>query len=106
MNKEFFFIAAPYLHNRGIAFDIESDIFFYFKKSLEESKVTYDYARFNIDSEKKITLDFEYLKTNLKKNHIVLIDANFNIGDDTNLYPSEMVNLFKENRNKIVSINS
>jgi hypothetical protein len=104
MNKEFFFIAAPYLHNRGIAFDIESDIFFYFKKSLEESKVTYDYARFNIDSEKKITLDFEYLKTNLKKNHIVLIDANFNIGDDTNLYPSEMVNLFKENRNKIVSI--
>mgnify|MGYP007048914764 CR=1 FL=1 len=44
--------------------------FYYFKKSLEESKVTYDYARFNIDSEKKITLDFEYLKTNEQEKEI------------------------------------
>ena len=49
-SKEFFLIAAPYLHNRGTVFKIESDIFFYFKKSLEESKVTFDHANFNINS--------------------------------------------------------
>ena len=104
MSKEFFLIAAPYLHNRGTVFKIESDIFFYFKKSLEESKVTFDHANFNINSNNKITLDLDHLKAKLKKSHIVLIDANFDIGDDSNLYPIEMINLLKENKNKIVSI--
>ena len=104
MNKEFFFIAAPYLHDRGTVFKIESDIFFYFKKSLELSKVTFDCAKFDINENNKITLDLNHLKTNLKKSHIILIDANFDIGDDSNLYPIEMINLLKENKNKIVSI--
>ena len=53
MNKEFFFIAAPYLHNRGTVFKMESDIFFYFKKSLERSNVTFNCAKFDIN---KITI--------------------------------------------------
>ena len=104
MSNEFFFIAAPYLHNRGKVFKIESDIFFYFKKSLEESNISFDCAKFDINENNKITLDLNYLKANVKKSHIILIDANFDIGDDSNLYPVEMINLLKENKNKIVSI--
>lgn len=104
MNNNFFFIAAPYLHNKGAVSKIESDIFFYFKRSLEESNITFICAKFNINTNNKITLDSDHLKANLKKNHIVLIDANFDIGDDSNLYPVEMINLLKENKNKIVSI--
>tara|TARA_B100000963_G_scaffold293247_1_gene263616 strand:- start:3686 stop:4798 length:1113 start_codon:yes stop_codon:yes gene_type:complete len=104
MTTNFFLIAAPYLHNNGNSLDIESDIFFYLKNCFENFDNKFDYARFKIDKNNKLTLDIEYLNNNLNKDHVLVIDANFSIGDSSQIYPEEMLNIITKYKNKIISI--
>ncbi len=100
----FFLIAAPYLHNNGNSLNIESDVFFYLKNCFESFDDKFDYARFKIDKNNKLTLDVEYLNNNLNKDHVLIIDSNFSIGDSSQVYPNEMLNIITKYKNKIICI--
>jgi len=102
--EEYFLISAPYIHNKGIKSEIQSDIFFYLNESLQQSGHKLHVANFLLSKNKKMVLDIKDIIKKIKNHHTIIIDANFAPGDSSGIYPLELYRFLKKKKNKVICI--
>ena len=101
MKNRIFLIAPTRRHDRGNVIEGESEIFYHFNESLKCSDENYVCANFII-KDGKISLDVDDLKNKLKSDDLVLIDINYTPGESDKIYPSELINVLKNLKCKVI----
>lgn len=104
MKYKTFLICTPYLHDRGLKCDIESDIYFYLSKCLSQNSKNFEAAKFNVESSNQLVLDLKDLHNKLSHETIVVIDGCIYPDDKTGIYPKELLNILKNSKAKIICI--
>ena len=104
MKYKFFLICTPYLHDRGLKLNIESDIFFYLAKCFGQNSTDFETAKFHIKDTNQMILDLQNLQDKLSQNTIVVVDGCYYPGDKTGIYPKELANTLEKSKAKIVCI--
>lgn len=104
MRKKILLISPPFLHNKGVSNNITSEAFYYFLKSIALSKMPYDHVKFNLNKNNILKLNLQDLKKKINKNTLILIDANFEPGDQYCVYQKEMGVILNNCKNQVISI--
>ncbi len=102
--KKIIFISPPFLHSKGKNIKVESDVYNHFVTGLKNSYHKFDIVKFITSEDQKIILDLNHLKDLIlkDKNSLILIDGNSSPGDDTGIYPIELINVLKKSQLDVI----
>ncbi len=99
--KNIILVTPKNIHFGGKKSDVESDVFYHFKKSLKSLNKNVLIAKFKYNKNNYQELDINYLKKKITKNSLILIDANIST-EDNKIYPLKLYSLLKNSHSKIV----
>lgn len=99
--RNIIFISPINYHFNGKISNIQSDVFYHFKRSLLTINANVTIAKFKINRQNYQELDLDFLIRKIKKNSVVLIDGNISIEDNT-IYPKELFNILSDSKSKVI----
>ena len=99
--KNIILVTPKYIHFGGKKSDVESDVFYHFRKSLKSLNKNVLIARFKYNKNNYQELDLNFLKKKITQKSLILIDANIST-EDNRIYPLKLYSLLKNSQSKIV----